>query len=73
LIGIPLPNAQHEVSGMYYDHKYRQNPDRHIDLRLAPMMKDLALPRRHAHNAVNDATMAALAFIKLRHLLERRH
>ena len=26
---------------------------------------------REAHNALNDAVMAALAFIKLRHLLER--
>jgi DNA polymerase-3 subunit epsilon len=69
LIGIPLPNQQHEVSGMYYDLKHRQNPDGHIDLRLTPIMNELALPQRHAHNAVNDATMAALAFIKLQHLL----
>jgi DNA polymerase-3 subunit epsilon len=68
LIGIPLPHVLHEVSGMYYDHKYQQHPGSHIDLRLAPMMVDLGLPQRRAHNAVNDATMAALAFVKLRHL-----
>jgi DNA polymerase III subunit epsilon len=36
---------------------------------LATMMKDLGLPMRDAHNPVNDAVMAAMAFIKLRHLL----
>ena len=69
VIGIPLPNEQIEVSGLYYDHKYKQNPNAHIDLRLATLMADLGLPERKAHNPVNDATMAALAFIKLRSLL----
>lgn len=71
VIGIPLPNEQIEVSGLYYDHKYRQNPNAHIDLRLATLMADLGLPERLAHNPVNDATMAALAFIKLRALQKR--
>jgi len=65
LLGIPLPQQQIEVSGLYYDLKYKQNPNAHIDLRLASLMADLDLPSRHAHNPVNDATMAALAFIKL--------
>lgn len=71
LIGIPLPNEQIEVSGMYYDYKYKQNPNSHIDLRLATLMNDLALPERAAHNPVNDSTMAALAFIKLQALAGR--
>ena len=71
VIGIPLPNEQIEVSGLYYDHKYKQNPNAHIDLRLATMMTDLGLPERQAHNPVNDATMAALAFIKLQTLAGR--
>jgi DNA polymerase-3 subunit epsilon len=33
------------------------------------MMDDLALPMRDAHDALNDAVMAGLAFIKLRGLL----
>lgn len=68
VIGIPLPNQQIEVSALYYDLKFKQNPDAHIDLRLGTLMKDLELPERAAHNAVNDATMAALAFIKLQGL-----
>jgi DNA polymerase-3 subunit epsilon len=31
-------------------------------------MADLGLPLRDAHDALNDAVMAALAFIKLRQL-----
>jgi DNA polymerase-3 subunit epsilon len=45
----------------------RQSPPE-IDLRLVTMMQDLGLPMRAAHDPVNDAVMAALAFIKLRHL-----
>lgn len=71
VLGIPLPNPLVEVSGLYYDLKYAQQPDGHIDLRLNTLMTDLTLPQRHAHNAVNDATMAALAFIKLKALLGR--
>ena len=71
VIGIPLPNEQIEVSGLYYDHKYKQNPNAHIDLRLATLMADMGLPERKAHNPVNDATMAALAFIKLQTLAGR--
>ena len=73
VIGMPLPNEQIEVSGLYYDHKYKykQNPNAHIDLRLATLMAELGLPERKAHNPVNDATMAALAFIKLQTLAGR--
>ena len=69
-----LPQARNEVSAMYYDYKYRQLP-RHlrdnpvIDLRFTTLMNDLGLPLRNAHDALNDAVMAALAFVKLRHLL----
>ena len=57
---------------MYYDYKFRQLPQHRqgstIDLRFATLMNDLALPLREAHDALNDAIMAALAFIKLRQL-----
>ena len=72
-----LPQRRHEVSAMYYDYKFRQLP-RHlrdnpiIDLRFATLMNDLELPLRNAHDALNDAIMAAFAFIKLRHLLAAR-
>ncbi len=76
LLGVRLPQPKIEVSAMYYDYKNRQLPAHErggmIDLRFATMMTDLGLPLRDAHNALNDAVMAALAFVKLRGLLARR-
>lgn len=74
LLGFNLPQPKIEVSALYYDHRFRQLPpyqqhdNADIDLRFDTLMDDLALPRREAHDALNDAVMAALAFIKLRHL-----
>jgi len=74
MLGMGLPQQRIEVSGLYYDYKFRQLPayqqqgNVNIDLRFATMMQDLDLPQREAHDAVNDAVMAALAFIKLREL-----
>jgi DNA polymerase-3 subunit epsilon len=77
MLGQGLPQPRIEVSGMYYDYKFRQRSAYEqqdaapIDLRFATMMNDLGLPMREAHDATNDAVMAALAFIKLRQLLGR--
>ena len=75
MLGVRLPQPQIEVSALYYDYKFRQldahQKDRSIDLRFATLMRELELPEREAHNALNDAVMAALAFTKLRHLLGR--
>jgi DNA polymerase-3 subunit epsilon len=72
-LGMGLPQPKNEVSAMYYDYKFQQllqhQQDRAIDLRFATLMNDLELPLRQAHDALNDAIMAALAFIKLRQLL----
>lgn len=74
LLGMGLPQPRIEVSALYYDHKFRQLPpyrqhdNAEIDLRFATLMHDLGLPRREAHDALNDAVMAALAFVKLRQL-----
>jgi DNA polymerase-3 subunit epsilon len=74
LLGQGLPQPKVEVSGLYYDYKFRQLPayqqqgSVNIDLRFATLMADLGLPLRDAHDALNDAVMAALAFIKLRQL-----
>lgn len=74
LLGVRLPQPKVEISALYYDWKQRSLPPyQHgasIDLRLATLMADLALPTRRAHDALNDAIMAALAFVKLRHLLD---
>ena len=74
MLGIQLPQPQIEVSALYHDYKFHNLPPSHqqgnvnIDLRFATVMKELNLPVRDAHDALNDAVMAALAFIKLRNL-----
>jgi DNA polymerase-3 subunit epsilon len=74
LLGQGLPQPKIEVSALYYDYKFKQLPayqqqgNADIDLRFATLMQDLGLPLRDAHDALNDAVMAALAFIKLRQL-----
>ena len=73
-LGLTLPQEKIEVSRLYYDHQFRQLPpyrqhdQADIDLRFATIMADLGLPTRDAHDALNDAVMAALAFIKLKQL-----
>ncbi|MEY4906977.1 MAG: hypothetical protein RL260_695 [Pseudomonadota bacterium] len=72
MLGVALPQPKIEISTLFYEHKRRLSrgpeQDRHIDLRFDTLMTELDLPRREAHDALNDAVMAALAFIKLRHL-----
>ena len=74
LLGMGLPQQRLEVSAMYYEYKFKQLPpyqqfdNAHIDLRFATLMDDLALPQREAHDALNDAVMAAMASVKLRQL-----
>ena len=72
MLGVHLPQRKIEVSSMYYDYKLRRMPaharGEPIDLRFATIMNDLALPLREAHDALNDAVMAGMAFIKLRRL-----
>ena len=68
------PQPRIEVSALYHDLQfqrlppYQQQGNADIDLRFATLMDDLGLPRREAHDALNDAVMAALAFVKLRQL-----
>jgi len=73
LLGVRLPQPKIEVSAMYYDYKFRRLPPsargETIDLRFATIMDELGLPQRAAHDALNDAVMAGLAFVKLRRLL----
>ncbi len=77
ILGLGLPQPKIEVSALYYDYKFRRlppyqqqaNPD--IDLRFSTLMTDLDLPWRDAHDALNDAVMTAMAFIKLQHLRDK--
>ncbi|WP_041962568.1 3'-5' exonuclease [Sulfurospirillum cavolei] len=68
LLGITLPNPQIEVSGIYHDKKIKFIPDGVIDLRFDVMMQELGLPIFGKHDALNDAVMTAMMYIKLRNI-----
>lgn len=74
MIGIGLPQKVIDVGTLFhhYQSRYRtphqQLVEPVIDLRFETLMRTLDLPQRPAHDALNDAVMAALAFIKLRKL-----
>lgn len=68
LIGVSLPNPQIEVSGIYHDKKIKRIPDSTIDLRFDSIMKDLGLPVFGKHDALNDAIMTAMMYLKLQNI-----
>ena len=68
MFGITLPNQNEEVSEIYYDKKICTIPQGNIDLRFDTILKDLELPKLHAHDALNDAVMTAMMYIKLKQI-----
>ncbi|WP_200763710.1 3'-5' exonuclease [Nitrosophilus alvini] len=64
-IGVPLPNRQIEISGLYHDREQKIIPQGFIDLRFNTILEKLNIPKFSAHNAFNDAIMSGLAFLKL--------
>ncbi len=65
-LGITLPNRQIEVSAIYHDQKIGLIPQSNVDLRFDSIMKDLRLPIMGKHDAINDALMTAMIFLKLK-------
>ena len=53
------------MSQLYHDHLYRRYPDAAIDLHLSAICRHLALPPLPAHDALADATTAALIYLRL--------
>ena len=72
LIQTKLPNPQIEVSSLYYDRKYGDAPPgTTLDLRFASILRDLGIPPLEQHDALNDAVMAAMAYLELRDMKAR--
>jgi DNA polymerase-3 subunit epsilon len=72
-LGIGLPNRQLEVSGLYYDRKYGDAPPgTHVDLSFASIARDLGIDLIDQHDALADATTAALMHVMLSDLQARR-
>ena len=68
MFGITLPNKKEEVSAIYYDKKISTIPQGNIDLRFETILQDLDLPKLQAHDALNDAVMTAMIYLKLQHV-----
>ena len=72
LLQTKLPNPQIEVSSLYYERKYgNAPPGTAIDLRFASVLRDLGIPPLEQHDALNDAVMAAMAYLELRDMKAR--
>lgn len=67
-LGVTLPNRQIEVSGLYFDKKIALIPQGNIDLRFDTILESLHIPRMGQHNALNDAIMTAMVYLKLQHI-----
>jgi DNA polymerase-3 subunit epsilon len=65
LLGITLPNRMIEVSEIYFDKKISLIPQGNIDLRFDTILKSCSIPSMGVHNAVNDAIMTAMIYLKL--------
>ncbi len=66
MLGIKLPNKMIEVSELYYDEQTCAIPQGNIDLRFDTILKKYDIPNMGVHNAVNDAVMTAMIFLKLK-------
>lgn len=66
MLGIYLPNKKIEVSELYYEQTIPLIPQGNIDLRFDTILKTCSVPDMGVHNAVNDAIMTALIYLKLK-------
>lgn len=66
MLGITIPNKMIEVSEIYFDKTIGLIPQGNIDLSFDTILKRCGVPNMGAHNAVNDAIMTALIYLKLK-------
>lgn len=67
-IGVKLPNETIEVSSMYYKTRKKSSDYEFIDLKFDTILKNLDIPALGKHDALNDAIMTSMMFLKLRDL-----
>jgi len=65
MLEITLPNKMIEVSEIYFDKKITLIPQGNIDLRFDTILQNYNIPNMGVHNAVNDAIMTAMIYLKL--------
>lgn len=65
-LGITLPNESIEVSSMFFKSKKKTSEYEFIDLKFDTIMKELNIPTLGKHDALNDAIMTSMMFLKLK-------
>jgi DNA polymerase-3 subunit epsilon len=70
MIGTTLPNKSIELSSMYYKRYQKKSSHEFVDLKFDSIMESLDLPRLGQHDALNDAVMSAMMYLKLKNLAE---
>ena len=68
LIGIKLPNRGIEVSSMYFKTRPKNSEYEFVDLKFDTIMKTLDIPELGKHDALNDAIMTSMIFLKVKEL-----
>ena len=64
-IGSTLHNEAIELSSMYYKRYRKKSAHEFVDLKFDTIMNRLDLPKLGQHDALNDAIMSAMMFLKL--------
>ncbi|MEA2019374.1 MAG: 3'-5' exonuclease [Campylobacterota bacterium] len=67
-IGTTLHNEPIELSSMYYKRYRKKSAHEFVDLKFDTIMDNLNLPRLGKHDALNDAIMSAMIFLKLQNM-----
>lgn len=67
-IGTTLHNESIELSSMYYQRYKKHSAHEFVDLKFDTIMTNLNLPELGKHDALNDAIMSAMIFLKLQNL-----
>lgn len=67
-IGVKLPNDSIEVSSMYFKTRHRNSDYEFVDLKFDTIMKELDIPELGKHDALNDAIMTSMIFLKVKEL-----
>jgi len=66
IIGTTLPNKSIELSNMYLQRYKKKSIHEEVDLKFDTIMNHLDLPRLGQHDALNDAVMSAMIYLKLK-------
>lgn len=72
IIGTTIPNKSIELSNMYYKRYKKKTPHEFVDLKFDTIMEQLNLPKLGQHDALNDAVMSAMMYLKLEQMSEYR-